>query len=105
PDLRPVAVRDHQCALIEQRLQGRDRAAQVCQLLRRSPSLAGTHERVPAESYDRTHTSAVSSSPFSARTSFNVGSPRSWSLSVTRKAGLSMSISLRRSIGAPINTR
>ena len=52
-----------------------DRAAQVCELLGRSAALAGTHERVPAESDDRAHTSAVSSSPFSARTSFNVGSP------------------------------
>ena len=75
-DLRAVPVRDHETlALREQGTQRGDRAAQIRQLLGRGAALAGPHERVPAKGDDRAHTSAVSSSPFSASTSFNVGSP------------------------------
>src|SRR5204863_3440219 len=104
-DLRAVPVRDDEPGA-EQGSQSGDRAAEVGELLRGRASLAGTHQRVPAQRYDRrAHTSAVSSRPFSASTSLSVGSPISWSLYVTRSAGLSMSISRRRSIGVPIRTR
>ena len=75
-DLRAVAVRDHETlGRREQGLQRGDRAAEIRELLGRGAALAGPHERVPAKGDDRAHTSAVSSSPFSASTSFSVGSP------------------------------
>src|SRR5439155_15904620 len=92
PDLRAVSVRDDEPVLGEQGLQCGDRKAKVRELLGRGAALAGSHERVPAKGDDRAHTSAVASSPFSASTSFNVGSPISCSLYVTRMAGLSRSI-------------
>ena len=75
-DLRAVAMRDHETSRFrEQGSQRGDRAAEVRELLGRGAALAGSHERVPAKGDDRAHTSAVSSSPFSASTSFSVGSP------------------------------
>ena len=79
-DLRAVPVRDHQPGLGEQGRECGDRTAKVRELLGRGAALAGSHERVPAKGDDRAHTSAVSSSPFSASTSLSVGSPISWSL-------------------------
>ena len=76
PDLRAVAVRDREISRVgEQRLQGGDCATKVRKLLDSCAALAGSYERVAAEGDDRAHTSAVSSSPFSASTSFSVGSP------------------------------
>src|SRR5204863_2356916 len=104
-DLWPVAVREHEPRLVEERFQRGDRTPQVRELLRRSAPLAGPHQCVPAERYDgAAHTSAVSSRPFSASRLSSVGSPISWSLYVTRSAGLSSSIRRRRSIGVPIRT-
>src|SRR5262249_25951043 len=105
-DLRAVPMRDHEPRLGEQRLQRRHGPSKVRELLRRRAAFAGPHQRVPAKRYDGgAHTSAGSSRPFSPSTSLSVGSPISWSLYVTRNAGLSRSISRRRSIGVPIRTR
>ena len=78
--LGAVAVCDDEAGLREQRLECRYGPVEVGELLGRRASLAGAHERVPAEGHDRAHTSAVSSSPLSASTSSSVGSPISWSL-------------------------
>ena len=83
PDLRPVSVSDDDlwAGVGEKRMERRDGAAQIGELLGCGPTLARTHQRVAAERDDRSHTSAVSSiRPFCTRTSFKVGSPISCNL-------------------------
>src|SRR5205823_14298664 len=97
----------HEPVLREKRLERVDRTPEVRELLRRRSTLAGPHQRVPAERDDRLQASAPAGSirPRSASTSSSVGSPTSCSLYVTRNAGVSRSISRRRSIGVPMRTR
>src|SRR5262249_22686692 len=108
PDLRAVPVRDDELGLPEQRRDGGTGLAQVRALLGRRATLACAHERGAARRYDDRHATAAEGEPMrpaSASTSSSVGSPISSRRYVTRRAGLSSSISRRRSIGVPIRTR